>query len=100
MKATSGGDHAFKVDEWKRIDNGALKGSFSLVLPSGMIIKSCTLFQRSGERWVGLPSRPYAKRDGATGYDAFLEFTSKELKAAFQRQALAALDRFLEVVGG
>ena len=87
---------------------GSLRGFADLELPSGLIIRGCTLFEKDGREWVSFPSRSYTDKDGATKWQPLVEFaeTAKAERAAFQRQALDAIhdvagsgDR-LSVAGG
>jgi len=67
----------------------------SLTLPSGLIIHNCTLQEKDGSRWIGLPARPYTK-DGSTSYALLIEFATKEARQPFQTMALEAVDRLME----
>ena len=71
---------------------GNLVGFFTVTTPSGMVIHGCSLFEKDGKRWVGLPSRAIDKPDGTKIYKAHVEFTSKEVSQKFQDLVLKAMD--------
>jgi hypothetical protein len=41
-----------------------LRGIFTLVLPSGLIISGCMLHEKNGKRWVSLHAREYTDQQG------------------------------------
>lgn len=92
----SGGHRNIFVSDWKPCNRNTLQAFLSLTLPSGLIIRNCTLHQKNGSRWIGLPGRQYAKDDRSTTYSAIVAFTTKDVQREFQAQALYAVDRFLE----
>jgi hypothetical protein len=49
---------AFAISNWKGFEKGALRGFFDVELPSGMILRSCSLFEKDSRRWLGMPSKP------------------------------------------
>lgn len=83
------------VDDWKPFEKNTLHGFFTITTPSGLRIRECSLHERDGNRWVGLPSKPWIKSDGSTGYTPLIDFVSDDIRKNFQWQALAALDEFL-----
>ena len=91
MTATA---HGFLVREWRPFERNTLRGFLSLELPSGMIIRDCTVHGKNNSRWVGMPARPYEK-DGAKTWSPLIEFASKEARDKFQACALAAFDKHL-----
>jgi hypothetical protein len=93
--AVDGAHRGFKACDWKAFQKNTLRGFFTLVLPSGLIVKECTFHQRDGTQWIGLPGKPYAKQDGTTSYINILDFESKEARQRFQELALEALETFL-----
>ena len=87
-----GGRVDFVATEWKPLQRNTLKGFLTIVLPSGLRIKDCSLHEKNGERWVSFPAKPWTKRDGTSSFISFLDFTSAIAKARFQKLALAAID--------
>lgn len=92
----SGGHRELSIADWKAHRKNSLQGFLSLILPSGLVIHNCSLHQRDGARWIGLPARQYVKDDGAKSYAPLIEFTSKDARQRFQAAALEAVDRFME----
>jgi len=84
------------VSNWKAHEKNTLQGFLSLTLPSGMVIHNCT-FHRQGEaRWIGLPSRQYAKDGGSIAYAPLIEFATKDAWERFKAAALEAVERFMK----
>jgi hypothetical protein len=77
---------------WKKVDKNTLRGFFSVALPSGMIIHKCSLHEKKGQRWIGLPFEKYTKQDGTAGYSALIEFDSTQIADNFRKQVLLALE--------
>jgi hypothetical protein len=84
----------FAVREWKPYAKNTLVGFVSLELPSGLIIHGCTVHEKNGSRWIGLPAKQYTK-DGTQTWAPLVEFASKEVREKFQALALAAIDAYL-----
>lgn len=89
MSATAAA--ALQVTSWKAFRKNTLLGFFDLTLPSGMIVHGCSVHERDGERWIGLPAQKFTKADGSAGFTPVIDFTSKEARQKFQEQALAAI---------
>ena len=89
----------FQVTNWRALSKGALRGFFTVTLPSGLVIHQCCLFEKDGRRWVGMPSQKFVKSDGVTTYTPLVEFTDREAADDFRDRALEALGR-LQSQGG
>jgi len=72
-----------------------LKGFFTAVLPSGMVIHDLMLHEKADGSWIGFPSREYTNQQGAKQYMAYIDFDSKDTRLKFQDQMLQALDHQL-----
>jgi len=83
----------FVVSNWKEFEKGALRGFLDIELPSGMILRGCSLVQKDGRRWIGTPSKPV----GEGKYQQVVEFVSKEVRDKFSAAALESLDNYLAV---
>jgi hypothetical protein len=92
----SGGHRELVVTNWKAHEKNTLRGFLSINLPSGLVIHNCTLHQKNGSRWLGLPARQYVKDDGSTSYTPLIEFATKDARQRFQAAALEAVDHFLD----
>jgi len=90
---------AMVASDYKSVPRGALRGFFTLTLASGLVLRSCSLFEKDGRRWVGLPMAPQVDRDGRVKtdtngkprYNRLVEFNSKAAFDRFQAEALAAV---------
>jgi hypothetical protein len=78
----------FTITNQKLLRKGSLVGSFTLQLPSGLIIHGAMLFEKAGKRWIGFPSQKYSKPDGTASYTTILEFGSREIAERFQALVL------------
>jgi len=96
----SGGHRELLVTNWKAHRKNSLQGFLTFTLPSGLVIQNCTLHEKEGARWIGLPSRQYTKDDGSKSYTPLVEFATREARQRFQAAALEAVDRFMEAARG
>jgi hypothetical protein len=82
--------------DWRAHERNTLRGFCTLVLPSGLVIRDCSLHEREGKRWIGLPRKPWSKSDGTTGYEPIVDFATDEARLSFQLCAVAAVLKLLE----
>jgi hypothetical protein len=73
-----------------RVNKNTLVASFDLQMPSGMVLVGCTLHEREGRRWVGLPGKAYIDPTGKTCWAKVIGFASSSVSSAFQAAALVA----------
>ena len=72
------GHGIYRVLDWNPIDRGALKASFTLILPyGGLSIPDCRLFESGGSRWVNVPTQRFRGNDGLPAYKPLIEFRSE-----------------------
>ena len=95
---TSGGHRRITVSNWKPLEKGSLRGFLTITLASGLILNNCQLLETGQERWIGLPSQRFQRRDGSVAYVPIVEFATKRSKQ-FQAEALRAVERHLAEVG-
>ena len=82
----------------RRHERNTLRGFVDLRLPSGMIVKGCTVHMKGPRAWVGLPGRPYKDAAGVETWANIIEFADKEAGRRFQQLALsAAAEHFPEI---
>ncbi len=74
----------------KKHEKNTLRGFFDLALPSGLIIKGCSLRVKGSRAWIGLPGRPYVDSSGAETWANIVDFRDKASKDRFQKVALEA----------
>jgi hypothetical protein len=79
----------------RKINKGALIGFFDVELPSGMKLNSCTLLEKDGKRWIGLPSREWVKADGTKSYVPIVEIPDRDAREKFTNAVLPAAERAL-----
>jgi hypothetical protein len=86
------GNQKMIATNFKHFTKNTLLGFFDLELPSGMILKGCTLHRKGDDArwWVGLPARDFKKEDGTTAYSNIIEFKEKEKQYKFGDAATAA----------
>jgi hypothetical protein len=87
-------NRGFCVREFKPFEKNTLRGFLSLELPSGLILHDCTIHEKNGSRWVGLPAKQYEK-NGEKTRASLVDFASREARNKFQEQALAGADSYL-----
>ena len=95
-----------RASDWRPMSRNTLQGFVTLTLdPSGIVLRDCTLHQKEGRDWIGLPGRAQIDRDGqvrkdpTTGkvlYAPVVEIPDRDARERFQQAALAAV---LEHVG-
>jgi DNA-binding cell septation regulator SpoVG len=72
-----------------------LQGFANVQLPSGMIVNDIAVHVRdNGARWVAMPSRSY-EINGERKYQSLVDFSDSRTRSNFQRQALAAIDQYI-----
>jgi hypothetical protein len=83
-----------EVLAFKPYVKNTMQGWVDLLLPSvGIKLVGCTVHQKNGSRWIGLPAREY-QDGGVRKWAPIVENVSKGAREAFQQAALAALDGF------
>jgi hypothetical protein len=93
------------ASNWRPVVKNTLLGFCTLTIePGGIALHECSLHEKSGKRWVGLPGKPQTDRSGqprkdpATGkglYTPIVEI-SKATRERFQTAALEAIDKLLD----
>jgi hypothetical protein len=89
------------ASNFRRLERNTLKGFVTLSLePSGLIIHDCTVHEKQGKAWIGMPAKPQINGDGtartdtASGkqlYRSVLEFKDRAARKRFQQVALEAV---------
>jgi hypothetical protein len=83
------------VSNVRKINKGALIGFFDVALPSGIKLNGCTLLEKDGKRWIGLPSREWVKADGSKSYVPTVEIPDREARDKFNAMVLPLAERAL-----
>lgn len=87
-----GGHRGIEIENFKRFEKNTLKGFFTVILPSCLIIHNLTLHQKGDARWIGLPGRKYTGADGIEGYAPIVELATRAAADRFRDAVLAAID--------
>jgi hypothetical protein len=83
------------ISDWQSRQKNSLRGFFSAILPSGMVIHNLMLHVSGAARWIGLPAREYTDPAGQRQYARIIEFVDRDIKDRFDEQVLEALDEHL-----
>ena len=87
---------AIECVQFKAFEKGTLQGFCSLLLTNiGLEIRDCTLHEKNGSKWIGLPSKPYKDAEGNEKYSYIVKFPDKDRYHAFQKEALNAVNQRL-----
>jgi hypothetical protein len=81
---------ACQILNFRALERNTLRGFFDVELPSGMVLCGCTLHEREGKRWVGLPAKPYTKDDGSQSWVKIVDFVDRARAKQFQESVLPA----------
>jgi hypothetical protein len=84
---------AFKITDWRPRQNATLHGFFSIILPSGLVIRDCSLHRKGDRRWIGMPAREYEVQ-GERKFAPIVAFVDRAAEDRFRLHALDALDRY------
>jgi DNA-binding cell septation regulator SpoVG len=84
-----------KIENFKTFEKNSLRGFFDAILTSGMILRGCSLFEKNGARWVGLPSKKFTDRNGVESYQAIIEFVDRDRANDFRDACVDAVDKWL-----
>ena len=98
------------ASDWRPFERNTLKGFVTLTLkPSGLVLRECSLHEKNGQQWIGLPGKPQIdsegrhRKDPTTGkpaYTPIVEIAGKAERERFQAAALAAVDKLLVTDSG
>ena len=92
-----------KCVAFKTLERGSLQGFADLMMDSGLVLLGCTLHEMNNKRWVNPPSRPALTAErtllyegGKLVYVPVVEFIDSTTRFHWSRQAVEAVDRFLD----
>jgi hypothetical protein len=85
---------------FKPFEKNTLRGFFDIELASGLILRGCTLHEKNGRRWDGLPAKPYTANDGGQTWAAIVDFRDRQTASRFQAMTTAAAVAAYERVRG
>jgi hypothetical protein len=103
--APTTGPRGIVAGDFRPLRKNSLQGFVNLkLLRSGLILRECSIHEKNGRRWIGLPGKPQVTSDGcirkdpATGktvYVPIVEIRGRPQREQFQAAALAAVDKLL-----
>jgi hypothetical protein len=76
------------VTNARKLSKGALIGFLDVELPSGLKLNRCTLLEKGGKRWIGLPSKEWTKADGSKSYVPIVEIADRDARNKFNAAVL------------
>ena len=89
------------IDSFKPQRSNTLFGFATITIPElHLRIFDCTVHQKNGARWIGLPAKPQITREGVvrkddrtgkTAYSPVLEFADRGTREAFSQRVITAL---------
>jgi hypothetical protein len=84
---------AITVTNAKKVSKNSLRGFFDVELPSGMKLNGCTLLEKDGKRWVGLPSKEWTKPDGSKSWVPIVEIPDRADRDRFTALVLPEAEK-------
>lgn len=86
-----------EVGQYKAIEKGALKASFSIVVyPMGQKILDCKLFASGTKRWFNMPSKEIKKEGEKSNFIPYISYLDKAYEERFKIAVLAELKKLEE----
>lgn len=90
---------AMAVTDFKPINAGAMRGFVDVHLPSGMVLRRCTVFAKDEKAWVSPPSKQVIGRDGTvqktadgkTRYEPTVSFVDRATQERWSETVIEAL---------
>lgn len=80
-----------QILNYSPINKGCLKAKFNVLINDwGLTIRECSLFEKDGKKWIGLPSRQYDK-DGKIKNLDYVVF-DKERRIRFDKACLEKIN--------
>jgi len=85
-----------QVLHYNPVNKGIVKGSFNILLPSGLIIYKMMYMEDKGREFVTPPSEKYTNSMGQTKYFNIVGARTLEIKDQFFGEALRCVKKFLK----
>lgn len=81
------------IINFKEINKGYLKARFDVEIQEwGVTIRSCSLFDKEGKKWICLPSQQYKGKDGSNKHFDYVVF-EKDKKNRFQTACIEKINK-------
>ena len=76
-----------EITKFRAVDKNTLKGFLSVRMGNtGLEIRDIALHEKSGSRWLQMPSRPYTDAQGNQKYSFILDWFDSIKKAQFETE--------------
>jgi len=83
----------YVIENFEPINAGNLKGSFDVILASGLRINNCRLFARpNGARWIAFPAKKITDAAGKITWKEHVEIRDPGILRVFRDGVLKAID--------
>jgi hypothetical protein len=83
------------ISNARKLSKGALRGFFDVELPSGLKLNGCTVLEKGGKKWIGLPSKEWTKADGTKSYVPIVEIPDRDARQKFNDAVLPLAEKAL-----
>ncbi len=88
-----------KIAAFTPLAKGALRGFCDVTLPSGMVLRGCSILAKDGQVWAWAPSKQMIGRDGAVlrtadgkaRYEPTVSFVDRATQARWSAAVIEAL---------
>ena len=81
-----------EIVNFKKIEKGCLVARFDVYIPQwGFTIRGCSLFDKGGNRWIGMPSHKVELDDGTTKHFEHVAF-DKSIRDRFHSACMEKID--------
>ena len=91
---------SIEIESFRPQRTNTLFGFATILIPElHLRIFDCTVHEKNGTRWIGLPAKPQITREGMvrkddrgkTAYSPVLEFADRGTREAFSQRVIAAI---------
>lgn len=81
-----------KILNWRALSKGTAIGTFTIILPSGLVIRDCIAFQKKDSRWLGMPRQRYTDKQGQECFSTIVDFRDRTVAESFRKMVFQAID--------
>ena len=79
------------IENWKPTTGGKRVGTFDLTMPSGIVLKQCSLVKGENGEFIGLPQTAWTNNEGQKKYTSVVEIPDKDIRQRFTDAVIRAL---------
>src|SRR5262245_26841356 len=88
-----------RISNWRKQERKTLRGFFTAILRSGMVVHGLALHEQGDVRWIKIPACEWTDEHGSIQSDPLIGFVDGAHSDKFRDQILAALDAHFAEVG-